>query len=101
MTYGSTLSTGPRGPMIVLVIVAASSFGLFGCQVTLRFDQPDARTDALGGDRRCATDQECSSALPRCDPTTGRCVRCLTSSDCSGDETCDPDSSSCRDPDGL
>ena len=76
MTCGAMLSPVPPRPKIVLVVAAALSLGLLGCRVTLRFDQPDARTDAPGGDRRCVTDQECSSALPRCDPTTGLEVCC-------------------------
>jgi len=56
MIRRATLSPVPRQPMSALVIAVTVCFSLLGCQVTLRFDQPDARTDALGGDRRCVSD---------------------------------------------
>ena len=83
---------------VALVIAALASLGLLGCRVTLLFDQPEAGADAPIADRPCATDQRCSIALPYCDRTTGRCVGCLTTADCSESQLCDPDSSRCRAP---
>ena len=100
MTCGETVSYEPRlRSTIALVVATAAALGLLGCRVTLRFDQPEAGTDAPIADRSCTTDQQCSSPLPRCDRTTNRCVGCLTTSDCAVNLICDPDSSSCRSPD--
>ena len=85
------LARGTRASTMALVVAAAAALGLLGCRVTLRFDQPEAGADAPNDDRSCTTDQQCSSPLPRCDRTTGRCVGCLTTSDCSGNLVCDPE----------
>ncbi len=100
MTFGGVVSPGarPRSP-IALVVAATAVLGLLGCRVTLRFDQPEAGADASNDARSCTTDQQCESPLPRCAPTKGRCVGCLTTSDCTGILVCDPESWSCRSPD--
>ena len=46
----------------------------------------------------CVTDQNCRFADLHCDRTTGRCVGCLSSSDCPPPQLCDPASSDCTWP---
>jgi hypothetical protein len=102
MTGGETVSSGVRPrPMSTwaLAIAAVAILALLGCRVTLSFDQPEAGVDALKDAHECSTDQQCSSPRPRCDLTKGRCVGCLTTSDCTGNQICDLDSMSCRTPD--
>ena len=36
----------------------------------------------------CASDAECTAALPHCDPVLGICVQCGTSADCGADAEC-------------
>jgi hypothetical protein len=46
----------------------------------------------------CTTNGQCSAAAPRCNPTIGRCVACLTSNDCQTGWVCDPSDWICKDP---
>jgi len=97
MTRGAAVSArADAWPTMALVIATAAALGLLGCRVTLRFDDPEAGADARRAELSCASDQECASPLPRCDPTTGTCVGCLARSDCGANQFCDPDDSSCR-----
>jgi hypothetical protein len=46
----------------------------------------------------CTSNGQCPAAAPRCNSTIGRCVACLTSSDCQGGRVCDPGDWICKDP---
>lgn len=46
---------------------------------------------------QCATSADCPSSLPACDPSSQRCVRCLSDSECKGTDNpaCDPATHTC------
>jgi hypothetical protein len=97
MTSGDTSSSGalPRAKKLV-VVAAMAILGLVGCRAALRFDEPEAGADASPADRPCTSDLQCSSPLPRCNRSTGRCVNCLANTDCATNQFCDPDAWKCR-----
>jgi hypothetical protein len=102
MSPGETSSSGapPRRARTfvaaAMVVAATLALCLVGCRVALRFDEPEAGTDAPPADWSCTSDQQCASPFPRCSRPTGRCVGCLSNADCSANQFCDPDSSRCR-----
>ena len=75
MTVGETASPGTAAAAqlaTALVVAAIAALGLLGCRVALRFEQPEAGTDAPMADRACTTNQQCANPLPHCDRSTGR-----------------------------
>ena len=63
------------------------------CQVTLRFDGPDAaRPPDASVAHGCVSDQDCPLASLHCDPISGQCFACVSDGDCattSGRPRCD------------
>jgi hypothetical protein len=102
-----------QGARTAGLVVLVATLAVFSCNVTLRFDGPDAGsvcaddgtcTDAdrppcdrsLGPCVACVKDDQCPDAYPRCNRTVGQCVGCLSSSDCPDAELCEPASSTCE-----
>jgi hypothetical protein len=53
-----------------------------GCQITLRFGEPDAASGAVG----CISDDGCPIPSLHCDLSSGQCVPCVSDVDCAGSD---------------